>query len=112
MTSLPGVDSYRDLPRYLAEVHDLGRGHPFGFYLKVGFAIPGVMPDAKGPGRGEAAVAHVRARLVKRPPSSPSMRVSRRQTQMPGLARGDGLHFRAACRLLLLSYEEVVRHHA
>jgi aminoglycoside 6'-N-acetyltransferase I len=51
MTSLSGVDLYCDLPRHLAEVHDLGRGHPFGFYLKVGFVITGVMPDANGPGR-------------------------------------------------------------
>jgi aminoglycoside 6'-N-acetyltransferase I len=51
MTSLSGVNLYRELPRHLAELHDLGRGHPFGFYLKVGFVITGVMPDANGPGR-------------------------------------------------------------
>jgi aminoglycoside 6'-N-acetyltransferase I len=50
MTSLAGVDLYSDLPRHLAEVHDLGRGHPFGFYWKLGFVITGVMPDANGPG--------------------------------------------------------------
>ena len=51
MTSLAGVDLYSDLSRHLAEIHDLGRGHPFGFYLKLGFVITGVMPDANGPGR-------------------------------------------------------------
>ena len=51
MTSLAGVDLYSELPRHLAEVRDLGRGHPFGFYLKLGFVITGVMPDANGPGR-------------------------------------------------------------
>jgi aminoglycoside 6'-N-acetyltransferase I len=51
MTSLSGVDLYSELPRHLAEVRDLGRGHPFGFYLKLGFVITGVMPDANGPGR-------------------------------------------------------------
>lgn len=51
MTSLAGVDLYRDLPRHLAELHDLGRGHPFGFYRKLGYVITGVMPDANGPGR-------------------------------------------------------------
>lgn len=51
MTSLAGVDLYTDLTRHLAEIRDLGRGHPFGFYLKVGFVITGVMPDANGPGR-------------------------------------------------------------
>ena len=51
MTSLAGVDLYSDLATHLAEIRDLGRGHPFGFYLKLGFAITGVMPDANGPGR-------------------------------------------------------------
>jgi len=51
MTSLSGVDLYRDRPRHLAEIHDLGRGHLFAFYLNVGFVITGVMPDANGPGR-------------------------------------------------------------
>ena len=51
MTSLSGVDLYSEIPRHLAEVRDLGRGHPFGFYLKLGFVITGVMPDANGPGR-------------------------------------------------------------
>jgi aminoglycoside 6'-N-acetyltransferase I len=51
MTSLAGVDLYNDLARHLAEIRDLGRGHPFGFYLKLGFVITGVMPDANGPGR-------------------------------------------------------------
>ena len=51
MTSLAGVDLYDDLTGRLADIHDLGRGHPFGFYLKVGFVVTGVMPDANGPGR-------------------------------------------------------------
>ena len=51
MTSLSGVDLYSDLVRHLAETRDLGRGHPFGFYLKLGFVITGIMPDANGPGK-------------------------------------------------------------
>jgi aminoglycoside 6'-N-acetyltransferase I len=51
MTSLSGVDLYSDLTRHLAKIQDLGRGHPFGFYLKVGYIVTGVMPDANGPGR-------------------------------------------------------------
>jgi aminoglycoside 6'-N-acetyltransferase I len=51
MTSLGGINLYKNLPRHLAEVRDLGRGHPFGFYLKLGFVITGVLPDANGPGR-------------------------------------------------------------
>jgi len=50
MTSLAGVDLYNDVTRHLAEIQDLGRGHPFGFYRKLGFVITGVMPDANGPG--------------------------------------------------------------
>jgi len=51
MTSLAGVDFYSDLARDLAEIRDLSRGHPFRFYLKLGFVITGVLPDANGPGR-------------------------------------------------------------
>jgi aminoglycoside 6'-N-acetyltransferase I len=51
MTSLAGVDLYSDLPRHIAELRDLGRGHPFLFYRKLGFVVTGVMPDANGPGR-------------------------------------------------------------
>ncbi|MDQ3697442.1 MAG: GNAT family N-acetyltransferase [Gemmatimonadota bacterium] len=50
MTSLAGVDLYGDVPRHIAEISDLGRGHPFLFYRKLGFVITGVMPDANGRG--------------------------------------------------------------
>lgn len=50
MTSLAGVDLYPNLPRHLAELRDLGRGHPFLFYRRLGFIVTGVMPDANGPG--------------------------------------------------------------
>lgn len=51
MTSLAGVNLYSDLPRHIAELRDLGRGHPFLFYRRLGFVVTGVMPDANGPGR-------------------------------------------------------------
>ena len=51
MTSLAGVDLYTHLPRQIAALRDLGRGHPFVFYRKLGFVVTGVMPDANGPGR-------------------------------------------------------------
>jgi len=51
MTSLSGVDLYGDVSRHIAELRDLGRGHPFLFYRKLGFVVTGVMPDANGPGR-------------------------------------------------------------
>ena len=51
MTSLAGVDLYDDVARHIAGLHDLGRGHPFLFYRKLGFVVTGVMPDANGRGR-------------------------------------------------------------
>jgi aminoglycoside 6'-N-acetyltransferase I len=51
MTSLSGVNLYCDLPRHVAEIHDLGRGHPYLFYRKLGYVVTGVMPDANGIGR-------------------------------------------------------------
>jgi aminoglycoside 6'-N-acetyltransferase I len=51
MTSLAGVDLYDNLPRRLTELRDLGRSHPFLFYLKVGYMVTGVLPDANGPGK-------------------------------------------------------------
>lgn len=50
MTSLAGVDLYDDVPRHIGELRDLGRGHPFLFYRKLGFVVTGVMPDANGRG--------------------------------------------------------------
>ena len=51
MTSLAGVDLYADVPRHIAELRDLGRGHPFLFYRKLGFVVTGVLPDANGRGK-------------------------------------------------------------
>jgi aminoglycoside 6'-N-acetyltransferase I len=51
MTSLADVDLYRDVPRHMAELRDLGRDHPFLFYQKLGYVVTGVMPDANGRGR-------------------------------------------------------------
>lgn len=51
MTSLSGVDLYSDVPRHIRELRDLGRGHPFLFYRRLGYVVTGVMPDANGPGK-------------------------------------------------------------
>lgn len=51
MTSLADTHLYDDIPRHIAELRDLGRGHPFVFYRKLGYVVTGVMPDANGPGR-------------------------------------------------------------
>ena len=50
-TSLAGVDLYDDVPRHIAELHDLGRRHPFLFYRRLAYVIIGIMPDANGRGR-------------------------------------------------------------
>jgi aminoglycoside 6'-N-acetyltransferase I len=51
MTSLAGIDLYEDVPRHIRELRDMGRGHPFLFYRRIGFVVTGVMPDANGPGK-------------------------------------------------------------
>lgn len=51
MTSLSGIDLYTDVPGHLRDLRDLGRGHPFLFYRRVGFVVTGVLPDANGPGK-------------------------------------------------------------
>ena len=51
MTSLADVDLYDDLPRHIAGLRDLGRGHPFVFYRALGYVVTGVVPDANGRGR-------------------------------------------------------------
>ena len=48
-TSLVNVDLYDDLPGKIA---DFSPGtHQFGFYLKMGYKIIGVMPDTNGVGK-------------------------------------------------------------
>jgi aminoglycoside 6'-N-acetyltransferase I len=49
-TSLAGVDLYPDPIVHLAKLEDRG-GHPFVFYLKCGFRVTGVTPDANGFGK-------------------------------------------------------------
>jgi aminoglycoside 6'-N-acetyltransferase I len=49
-TSLSDVDLYADLPTALREVRSRGN-HPLPFYLRLGFRVIGVMPDANGRGK-------------------------------------------------------------
>ena len=56
MTSLSGVDLYDDLPGQLARIRNL-KGHPYDFYLKCGFIVAGVVPDANGPGKPDILMA-------------------------------------------------------
>ena len=61
MTSLAGVDLFPDPLEHLARIGDR-KGHPFGFYLKLGFSIAGVLPDANGLGKPDIFLAKSVAR--------------------------------------------------
>ena len=54
-TSLANVDLYDDLPRHIRDF-DPGT-HQTAFYLKMGFKVVGVMPDANGPGKPDIFLA-------------------------------------------------------
>jgi aminoglycoside 6'-N-acetyltransferase I len=56
MTSLAGVDLYPDPLRHLAKLTNR-KDHPFGFYLKCGYAVVGVVPDANGLGKPDILLA-------------------------------------------------------
>jgi aminoglycoside 6'-N-acetyltransferase I len=55
-TTLSGVNLYRDIAGAIRGVRNL-KAHPYEFYLRVGFTIVGVMPDANGPGRPDIFLA-------------------------------------------------------
>ena len=55
-TSLGGVDLYPDVLGKLRSIRNL-RAHPFEFYLKVGYQIVGVIPDANGFGKPDILMA-------------------------------------------------------
>ena len=57
ITSLANVDLYDDVPRHIRELRDLGHGHPFLFYRRLGFTVTGVMPDANGRGRPDICMS-------------------------------------------------------
>lgn len=50
-TTLGGVDLYQDIPGLIRGFRVLRGEHPGGFYLKLGFRVSGVLPDANGPGK-------------------------------------------------------------
>ncbi len=47
LTNLAGRDLFRD-PLAISQSIEAARAHPLGFWLKVGFAVVGVVPDAEG----------------------------------------------------------------
>lgn len=56
LTSAGGRDLYPDVWRHIADLRDL-RGHPLGFYLRCGFVVVGLLPDANGPGKPDIFLA-------------------------------------------------------
>jgi len=56
-TTLYGADPYPDLLAALGAVAQSPRGHPLGFYLRLGFVLSGIVPDANGPGKPDILMA-------------------------------------------------------
>lgn len=64
LTSLAGIELYPDPLEHLARLEDRG-GHAFTFYLKCGFVVTGVIPDANGFGQPDI---HMAKRVGLNPP--------------------------------------------
>jgi aminoglycoside 6'-N-acetyltransferase I len=54
-TSLANADLYDDLPKRIREFNP--GTHQAAFYMKIGFKIIGVMPDANGTGKPDIFLA-------------------------------------------------------
>ena len=50
MTSLSNVNLYENLLERIRDIKNF-KGHPYEFYLKLGYKIIGVIPDANGLGK-------------------------------------------------------------
>lgn len=55
-TSLYGLDVTEDAPGLLADFH-CHADHPAGFFLRVGYRLVGILPDAYGPGKHDLTLA-------------------------------------------------------
>lgn len=55
-TTLGGVDLFPDVLAKVARIGNLRR-HPYEFYVKLGYTIVGVVPDANGPGKPDIMLA-------------------------------------------------------
>ncbi len=56
MTSLANTDLYENLWEKIRDIQNW-KGHPFGFYQKLGYIITGVVPDANGIGKPDILMA-------------------------------------------------------
>jgi aminoglycoside 6'-N-acetyltransferase I len=50
-TSLSGIDLYSDVPGAIRDLKKLRGQYPYEFYLRLGFRVTGVVPDANGRGK-------------------------------------------------------------
>ncbi|MEX1158863.1 MAG: GNAT family N-acetyltransferase [Thermomicrobiales bacterium] len=55
-TSLANTDLYPNVWEHITRIQNL-RHHPYAFYLRCGYAIVGVIPDANGPGKPDILMA-------------------------------------------------------
>ncbi len=55
-TTLADADLYEDVPGAIRNIRNL-HAHPYEFYLRLGFKIVGVLPDANGAGKPDIFVA-------------------------------------------------------
>ena len=55
-TSLSGTDIYADIPGAIKGIRNL-RGHPYEFFVKAGFRVVGLVPDANGRGKPDILLA-------------------------------------------------------
>ena len=55
-TTLSGPDLYSDIPGAIQRIRNLNH-HPYEFYLRLGFTIAGVLPDANGQGKPDIFLA-------------------------------------------------------
>ena len=55
-TTLSGTDLYPDIPGAIRNIRNLHQ-HPYEFYLRLGFRIAGVLPDANGRGKPDIFLA-------------------------------------------------------
>lgn len=56
MTSVANIDLYPNPLRKLLEIKNI-KNHPFEFYIKCGFSIVGIIPDANGHGKPDILLA-------------------------------------------------------
>lgn len=55
-TTLGGVDLFPDVLSKVVRIGNLRR-HPYEFYVRLGYVIVGVVPDANGPGKPDIMLA-------------------------------------------------------